>query len=303
MTTKKAHKSREQIATETAQQFITLLKEGTVPWRKGWTCAGILPASLHSKRPYRGFNSLWLGIIQQVYGYQSPYWTTYRAAKKAGGAIKEGEYEKSAYIILWKWLLVEDKKKPGEVKRVPMMRTWNVYNTDQWDGLDVTLPERIEREPSGILPWIQSTYDGPGFRRVAGDRAYYSPLRDEIVVPEAHQFMSEIAEAETIAHEYVHSTGHQDRLARLESTWMERQDYAKEELVAEIGASMLMQQYGIEPDLPSMADYVKGWLRALEDDHSLVISAAQAAQKAVDLITGYAYEEEQEEESNEPVAA
>lgn len=288
--------SREQIATDTANRFISLLKEGTVPWRKGWTCAGIMPANLHSKRPYRGFNSLWLGLIQQAHGYQSPYWTTYRAAKNAGGTIKPGEYEKSTYIILWKWLTVEDKKNPGEVRKVPMLRTWNVFNSDQWDGLDVTIPEQAHREPSGIIPWIQSTYDGPTLRREAGDRAYYWPRKDEIVLPLPGQFLSDVAEAETAAHEYIHSTGHPDRLARMDFGWTEQQDYAKEELVAEIGAAMLMQQYGIEPDMPSMAGYVKGWLRALQDDHSLIISAAQAAQKGVDLITGYTYQEDKEEE-------
>jgi antirestriction protein ArdC len=78
--------------------------------------------------------------------------------------------------------------------------------------------------------------------------------------------------------------------------WQERQDYAKEELVAEIGAAMLMQQYGIDPNVPMMADYVRGWLRALEDDHSLIIGAAQQAQKACDRVTGWAFVEEKSEQ-------
>ena len=70
-----------------------------------------------------------------------------------------------------------------------------------------------------------------------------------------------------------------------------RSSYAKEELVAEIGASMLMQHAGIEPDMPQMGAYVANWLKALNDDHSLIIKAAQAAQKATDHILGNSHVE------------
>ena len=41
-----------QIVTD---RIIELLEQGTVPWQKPWTDAG-LPANLLSKRPYRGIN-------------------------------------------------------------------------------------------------------------------------------------------------------------------------------------------------------------------------------------------------------
>ena len=196
---------------------------------------------------------------------------------------------------------MEDTKHPGQMKRVPMLKTFPVFNLDQIDGLEYVRPEVEEREPSGFHDWLRPQYvEPPAFHQVESERAYYSPASDLVVVPAAWQFTSEVAEIETIAHEYVHSTGHPSRLGRFDLSWMERQDYAKEELVAEIGAAMLMQQYGVDPNVPMMADYVRGWQRAISDDPSLIVSAAQKAQKAVDRITGYVYVEEQ---ATEEVAA
>jgi len=290
-------KSKEQIYAEVTEAFITTITEsGTVPWRKGWRTDGILPANFQSKRPYRGFNSVWLGLTQQAKGYTTPYWSTYRAAEKSGGQVRKGE--KSSMAILWKFLAVEDKKNPGQMKRVPMLKTFNVFNLDQIDGIEYERPTvGQDREPSGFHDWLRGQYaEPPAFQQIECPQAYYSPMSDLVVVPASWQFESEQAEAETIGHEYVHSTGHPSRLGRIELGWTERQDYAKEELVAEIGAAMLMQQYGIDPNVPMMADYVRGWLTALQNDHSLIVSAAQQSQKAVDRITGYVYVEEQSTE-------
>ena len=64
---------------------------------------------------------------------------------------------------------------------------------------------------------------------------------------------------------------------------------------------MLMQHAGIEVDMPQMASYVSSWLKALQDDHSLIIQAAQRAQKAVDHIVGEAVALESQEK--EAIAA
>lgn len=296
-------RSKDDIYAEISDAFLTAIKnDDTVPWRKGWRCDGILPANFQSKRPYRGMNSLWLGMIQQARGYTTPYWSTYRAAEKSGGQVRKGE--KSSIALLWKFLPVDDPKKPGEKKRVPMLKTFPVFNLDQIDGIDYVRPEVEEREPSGFPEWVRSQYtEPPAFQQIETDRAYYAPASDLVVVPASWQFTSEQAEIETIGHEYVHSTGHPSRLARFDLTWQERQDYAKEELVAEIGAAMLMQQYGVDPNVPMMASYVQGWQRAISDDPSLIVSAAQRAQKACDRITGYQYVEELSDGQTEVKAA
>lgn len=290
--------NKEQ-AEEIAQGFINQLRQGSVPWRKPWSADGTVPSNYYSKRPYRGINTLILGLQ----GYQSPYWTTYKAAAQRGAQVRKGE--KSTKVVFWKPFEKVDKA-TGEKSKFLLARLYSVFNTDQIDGIDWHPVERAPVEVPDALKLVMEGYqDPPTITHAPSDRAFYRPSNDSITLPLLEQFTDTQGYAETVLHEIVHSTGHPKRCNRFEEGSIgHRQDYAKEELVAEIGASMLMQHAGIPVDMPQMGAYVQSWLRALEDDHSLIIKAAQAAQKGVDLITGYTYQEDQQEEdSNEQVAA
>ena len=57
--------------------------------------------------------------------------------------------------------------------------------------------------------------------------------------------------------------------------------------MAEMGAAFLCGHTGIDAEtVGNSAAYINGWLRAIKQDPKLVISAAGAAQKAVDHILG-----------------
>ena len=98
-------------------------------------------------------------------------------------------------------------------------------------------------------------------------------------VPMLDQFTSAEAYYSTLYHELVHSTGHESRLDRLEGTGFGTGPYAKEELVAEMGAAMLCGMAGIE-NLDQSAAYIANWLEPLRNDKKFVVSAAGMAQKA-----------------------
>ena len=88
-------------------------------------------------------------------------------------------------------------------------------------------------------------------------------------------------------HELTHATGHTSRLNRLtEQAAFGSSTYAKEELVAELGAAFLGANVGLVNTLEQSASYIQGWLKALKDDRRLVLSAAGKAQAAADLILG-----------------
>src|ERR1039458_2032497 len=90
-----------------------------------------------------------------------------------------------------------------------------------------------------------------------------------------------------ISHEMTHSTGHKSRLGRLENKRVNfgNGDYSREELVAEMGAAFLCGEAGIfERTVNNSAAYLQGWLKALDHDRSLIITAAAQAQKAADYI-------------------
>ena len=89
-------------------------------------------------------------------------------------------------------------------------------------------------------------------------------------------------------HELSHASGHASRVGRkgiLEPSYFGSHEYSKEELVAEMGAAFLCGHAGIEQrTIENSAAYLKGWLKSLKNDRTLLIQAAAQAQKASDYI-------------------
>ncbi len=122
-----------------------------------------------------------------------------------------------------------------------------------------------------------------------GNRAFYRPATDTIVVPEMSQFIEKAEYFSTVFHEAAHSTGHSSRLNRITDTArFGSETYSKEELVAELGSAYLVNAAGLEtqPSFCNSAAYIQGWLAALKDDKRFIVSAAGKAEKAVRLIMG-----------------
>lgn len=276
---------KKEIAEEISQLFIEQLAAGVVPWKQPWHAHGLQPHNYFSRRPYRGINSLILDVMAGAKGYTSPAWTTYKAAAERGAQVRKGE--KATRVVFWKPIKVKDKA-TGEDKDTVVARMYNVFNTDQIDGIDWIMPEMPEPPEvrDGVKLVVDQYPNPPAIEHRVSERAYYVPGVDKITIPLIEQFDTEHGYAETLFHELVHSTGHKSRLSRFEDGLSCRSSYAKEELVAEIGATMLMRHVGIAVDMPQMASYVASWLKALQDDHSLIVKAAQGAQKAVDHIVG-----------------
>ena len=80
-----------------------------------------------------------------------------------------------------------------------------------------------------------------------------------------------------------HWTGSEKRLERIKK-FANREAYAFEELVAEIGACFLGAQIGVAPEFDQSAAYVEGWLKALKEDKRAIFRAASEAQKAADFV-------------------
>ena len=123
-----------------------------------------------------------------------------------------------------------------------------------------------------------------------GDRAFYRPSDDSIFLPLREQFCSTAEYYSTVYHEMVHSTGHASRLDRLDRVAaFGSEDYSKEELIAEIGAAALVNQAGLETasSFRNSAAYIQNWLSVLRNDKRFIISAADKAEKAVNLIRNH----------------
>ena len=179
-----------------------------------------------------------------------------------------------------------------------MLRYYQVFDIRDCDGIAPRFPDRegIKHEPSAEGEAVVGDFFGqPNAPHLTRDqqsnRACYSPALDAITVPRIDQFDDLAEYYSTLFHEMVHSTGHPDRLARFAScAEYDPSGYAREELVAEIGAAALLHRIGLETpaSFRNSTAYIQNWLQALKNDKRFIVSAAGKADKAVSFILGEA---------------
>jgi HK97 family phage prohead protease len=256
-------------------------------WEAPWYKVGAFPKNPTNKnRPYSNTNLLFLLMAQEDKGYTKPYWATYKQWEKSGGQVRAGE--KGTKILVPRVYKAkeddEDNKKGGGV----FYSVATVFNVDQVDGVDVEEMENKfpklseEQRVSQLESAIKEI--GAKITEAESDRAYYSPSKDEIVLPKFENFKSPLDFYATQAHELMHWTGHTSRLNRPNMNYFGSPEYAYEELVAEIASAFFMAAHGLsaEPQ-PQHAMYLASWLKRLKSDPDALQKAVSDAQKAVNF--------------------
>lgn len=266
-------------------RIILALENGVTPWKQPWNAAHGAPRNYRSKHVYQGINAFLLGMLQ----HEQPYYLTYNQAKELGGQVRKGE--KGMPVVFYKVSKKEDAK--GQEKKVAILQYSTVFNIAQIDGVEWKVPELPSREhtPRQAAEQILAGYQGGPRIRYAGSEPHYRTSTDTVTVPEASNFHTPEDFYSTLFHELAHSTGHSKRLDRAtltEKASFGSETYAKEELVAELGAAFLSNTAGLDlaRTEPSTASYLANWLQALRNDKRLIISAASQAQKAANHILG-----------------
>lgn len=300
---------RKEYAEEVANKIIEQLEQGTAPWLRPWKPGELrLPYNAATGKEYRGMNTIWL----HMQGHSDPRWMTYRQAEAEGAQVKKGS--KGTKIVYWKFRdeqeardaqgnpILDGNGKPKKIQvelERPRSFTAVVFNAEQIDGLPPLEAREVGREPErharaeAIL-----ANSGADIGHVRGNRAYYQPATDKIVLPERDQFEAADAFYATALHELGHWTGHPSRLDRDLSHPFGSEGYAREELRAEIASLMLGERLEIGHDPGQHAAYVGSWIKALQEDPREIFRAAADAEK----ITGYVMEFEQEREQQQAVA-
>ena len=264
-------------------RILALLEQGTVPWHRPWDSATGLPRNLFSQRAYRGMN-VWLLTAM---GYASPFWATFQQVTAAGGSVRKGA--RGVPVVFWKVYTKEDQETGDEEKRF-VLRQYTVFNAAQLDGVAIpaitVLAHRftpIERCAHLVDAMPQRPVILHGHQR-----AFYTPATDTLHLPSPTCFQSPEAYYATVFHELVHSVGHRARLNRPTLTdpcLFGSPTYAKEELVAELGAAYLCGVCGIaNATIDASAAYLQSWMAVLRHDPTMLVHAAAQAQRAADYI-------------------
>jgi antirestriction protein ArdC len=295
-------------------RLVTALESGVAPWRRPWANPkvkpgelGSYPANAISRAPYRGVNVFLTTATAAAYGYEHPFWLTFKQAIAKGCPVRKGE--KATPIVFWKWLEKGRDEATGKPIRIPLLRYYSVFNVaqlnDGWETLVPTRQPADEPEPEPTVQWspinladaMVARYrsdGGPTLSEGTDPRAYYVPSRDHVHMPDRVLFPSAQNWYGVLFHELGHSTGYADRLNRpgiTDPSMFGSHAYSREELVAEMTAAFLCGATGIlTPDLEAnAAAYLAGWVKALRGDAKLAIIAGAQAQKAADLIRGVQY--------------
>jgi len=315
-TMKKTHTaSRPSIYQTVTDRVISSLKAGLIPWEKPWKTprytGGPFPRNFYTGKPYRGINVLLLWSSE----YNSPFWLTFKQAQALKGSVRKGEH--GTQIVFYKQLRdraeKNDETTGEEDDRAPFVLChYTVFNVEQCDGL--TLPEVLqpaiapEIDEDEVCESIVTGWESRPALHLDSPteyRAYYRPSTDSVHMPERSRFVDAPHYYSTLFHELIHSTGHASRLNRTFGDRFGDELYSKEELVAEMGAAFLCAIAGIanEHTDRNTTAYIQSWISKLKEDNRLIVHAAANAQRAVDMILGSTFEDENETTENAGDAA
>lgn len=301
---------RKPFHEEIAEQLIAQLKEGTAPWQVPWDAGYVRerPYNAVTGKAYQGRNSIALLLTE----HSDPRWMTFNQAKEAGYSIKKGSKGTRLQMAVTQEERVKRdetgqaiKNSEGEsVKETrerprPIIKSFTVFNAEQIDGIPPL--ERPAVHTWQVIERAEKILAASGalIEHKRGNEAYYSPSKDKIVLPLKNQFSTPDRYYATALHELGHWTGHQSRLHRFNVGVREsKEDYAKEELRAEIASMMIGQTLGIGHDPTQHAAYVDSWIKVLQDDPMEIIRASKDAEKIYSFVLDFERDLEQKPEND-----
>ena len=281
-----------KLQQQLAEQFLHILEEEKLNWRKEWSGIPERPYNPISKTVYHGSNYFSLLLTSMVKGYQDPRWCTFAQIKEQGWTLKAGKGQ-SAKIEFWYPYDREQKKSiswqefrevGGQINDRYQLysRAYSVYNGDMIIGIPKLEVRQNEIQPVELVDTISRNMGVPiSYHQTA--RAFYRPIEDRIYLPYRQQFNSEYAYASTALHELSHATGAEHRLNRKQGGEFGTEPYAYEELVAEISSCFLSSELPIgqtEEHLKNHKAYVQSWIQGIKEQPEALFRAVKDAEQA-----------------------
>jgi len=287
--------SRADLYARVTDTIVAKLEAGVRPWIQPWTTA---PSAAQIRRPrrftgqpYSGVNVLLLWCEAMARGYAAPTWITFRQALALGAHVRRGE--RGTTVVYTSRITRTERNQAGDEaeRSIPFLKAYTVFNVEQVEGLPahLTAPSPEKLAAAQRIAAVEAFFAALGADlRHGGPSAYYAVGTDHIQLPPFESFDDPEAYYATLAHECVHWTRHPTRLDRDlgRKRWGD-EGYAREELVAELGAAFLCADLGVElTPRADHASYLAHWLQVLKRDARFIFTAAAQAQRACDHLHG-----------------
>ena len=292
------NKAREKLI----QMYTDSLKENILPWEESWD----IDYRFHHHNPisnvnYHGVNERLLNILAITRGYKDPRWLTFNQIKDQGWTLEDAkgkgvpvEYwsvyntitKKTVSLAEYNKAISNDPDSKSNYKIID--RTYYVFNATHINGIPELQLDDQKLKLKDPSPFIDNLIKNMGVNYIEkGNRAYYNSHQDVVTVPMSHQFHTQYDYDATRLHELCHATGHFSRLNRNITNSFGSFDYAKEELRAEISASLLAQDISVsasQMQLDNHKAYIQSWIQTLNDDPAELFKAIKDAEAITDYV-------------------
>lgn len=330
----------DQFSTFITNQILDMMKQekgSSSHWSKKWKFSEGLPyrVSTANKETYKGFNIMNLSHAKLSNNYNSNAWGTSKAWKKLGFKLAEDQHWSlnSETVVFSSAKKVAKKDNEGNIIKDSQgnelfFSNWfhtvsAVYNASQM--VNIETGQRADQDDNyRIIPIEKNDqFKQDQFSkfenfannylnnqelevRSGGNRAFYNISQDFIGMPSKDNFQK-INDREkeenyysTLFHEIGHSTGNPTRLNRKFGNRFGDNNYAFEELIAELTSVLIGAETGLEltPAL-NHACYLNSWLEALsplKGDTKYVWKALNKATQATRFITDSVEAQENKQE-------
>lgn len=281
-------------------EALELMQGGRLDWANE-LCGTVAPCNYVTGRRYNGGNVLHLGCARRRNGWSDPRFLTFAQAKANGLKVRKGE--RGSIVEHWKLVRFGGGDEADETAegidsgriRPVLVGYWRVFNVEQCDGEVKPIPEIVHSDDDLIELSERIEAASPCPVNVCmTDVACYKPMRDRIEIYPREAARSVNGWTRVLLHEMTHATGHSSRLDRDIVNRFGSPDYAREELVAELGAAFLSAEVGLPAQSATEfgeseharqhAAYLQSWIAALEDDPDELFRAASKASAAADYL-------------------
>ena len=272
-------------------------------WEKTWTniATGNSPYNPISKSVYSGLNSLILAMNASIKG--SNQFATFNQISGANGTIKKGSKSIPLMFFCWKYFDDITKKSyskdqlkklskviQNRVKEFPYHSYFNVFSLMDCQNISFDEPKiEIKNDPIANCEAIVSNWNETESTINIGldnERAYYSPNIDTVNMPNLQAFKNTKTFYMVAFHEIAHSTGIKKRLNRDMAGMFGNNKYAKEELIAELSATLIgaSMQILTKEIIDNTTAYLQSWTKRMTDKKAELLAGLQGAIKAFNYI-------------------